>query len=160
MIDESRQWPSPGPRPARPDSGSTGPGCSIFTLWNIFTLIGALAGEGIGDPRTYGLDAAVGAAFLGLLWPRLTSWHARVVALFAAAVALGAVPVSAAGMPIIIGGALGGAARAAVAPQGGVMSSVWIGIVVMIVGCFALKPPACQSPRECSTTRGRSGRPT
>lgn len=80
-------------------------GLSIFTLWNIFTLIGALAGEGIGDPRTYGLDAAVGAAFLGLLWPRLTSWHARVVALFAAAVALGAVPVSAAGMPIIIGGA-------------------------------------------------------
>lgn len=80
-------------------------GLTIFTLWNLFTLLGALAGEGIGDPRTYGLDAAVGAAFLGLLWPRLTSWHSRVVALFAAAVALGAVPVSPAGMPIIIGGA-------------------------------------------------------
>lgn len=80
-------------------------GLSIFTLWNLFTLIGALAGEKVGDPRTYGLDAAVGAAFLGLLWPRLTSWHARVVALFAAAVALGAVPVTPAGTPIIIGGA-------------------------------------------------------
>jgi 4-azaleucine resistance transporter AzlC len=80
-------------------------GLSIFTLWNLFTLIGAIAGEGIGDPRTYGLDAAVGAAFLGLLWPRLSSWHARIVALFAAAIALGAVPVVPAGMPIIVGGA-------------------------------------------------------
>lgn len=80
-------------------------GLSIFILWNIFTLVGALAGERVGDPRTYGLDAAVGAAFLGLLWPRLTSWHARIVALFAAAVALGSVPIAAAGMPIIIGGA-------------------------------------------------------
>ena len=51
---------------------------TIFVLWNLFTLVGAVAGEAIGDPRTYGLDAAVGAAFLALLWPRLhdraTSW--------------------------------------------------------------------------------------
>lgn len=80
-------------------------GVSIFVLWNLTTFLGAKAGEAIGDPRTYGLDAAVGAAFLGLLWPRLTSWHARVVALFAAAVALGAVPLTSAGLPIIIGGA-------------------------------------------------------
>jgi 4-azaleucine resistance transporter AzlC len=80
-------------------------GVSIFVLWNLTTFLGALAGNAIGDPRTYGLDAAVGAAFLGLLWPRLTSWHARIVALFAAAVALGFVPVTSAGLPIIIGGA-------------------------------------------------------
>jgi 4-azaleucine resistance transporter AzlC len=79
-------------------------GISIFVLWNLMTFLGALAGKAIGDPETYGLDAAVGAAFLGLLWPRLTSWHARVVALFAAAVALGLVPVTAAGLPIILGG--------------------------------------------------------
>lgn len=80
-------------------------GISIFVLWNLMTFVGALAGNAIGDPRVYGLDAAVGAAFLGLLWPRLTSWHARIVALFAAAVALGAVPLTPAGLPIIIGGA-------------------------------------------------------
>lgn len=80
-------------------------GLSIFLLWNLTTFLGALAGQAIGDPRTYGLDAAVGAAFLGLLWPRLTSWHTRVVAVFGAAVAVGVVPVAAAGMPIIIGGA-------------------------------------------------------
>ena len=79
-------------------------GISIFVLWNLMTYVGAVAGEKIGDPETYGLDAAVGAAFLGLLWPRLTSWHARLVALFGAAVALGLVPMTAAGLPIILGG--------------------------------------------------------
>ena len=79
-------------------------GISIFVLWNLMTVLGALAGERIGDPQTYGLDAAVGAAFLGLLWPRLTSWHARLVALFGAAVALGFVPLTTPGLPIIIGG--------------------------------------------------------
>ncbi|MGA8987498.1 AzlC family ABC transporter permease [Aeromicrobium sp.] len=79
-------------------------GVSIFVLWNLTTFLGALAGTAIGRPETYGLDAAVGAAFLGLLWPRLTSWHARIVALIGAAVALGVVPVTAAGLPIIVGG--------------------------------------------------------
>jgi 4-azaleucine resistance transporter AzlC len=79
-------------------------GISIFVLWNLTTFLGALAGNAIGDPRTYGLDAAVGAAFLGLLWPRLTSWHARIVALVGAAVALGVVPLTATGVPIIVGG--------------------------------------------------------
>jgi len=80
-------------------------GISIFVLWNLTTLVGALAGNAIGDPRTYGLDAAVGAAFLGLLWPRLASVKGRLVALIGAAVALGLVPVTSAGLPIIIGGA-------------------------------------------------------
>lgn len=79
-------------------------GITIFVLWNLTTFLGALAGNAIGNPETYGLDAAVGAAFLGLLWPRLTSWHARLVALFAGAVALGMVPLTAAGLPIILGG--------------------------------------------------------
>lgn len=79
-------------------------GISIFVLWNLTTFVGALAGNAIGDPRTYGLDAAVGAAFLGLLWPRLASWQGRLVALVGAAVALGLVPLTSAGLPIILGG--------------------------------------------------------
>ncbi|MCW2788253.1 MAG: branched-chain amino acid transporter permease [Aeromicrobium sp.] len=79
-------------------------GISIFLLWNLMTFVGALAGEAIGDPRTYGLDAAVGAAFLGLLWPRLATWQGRLVALIGAAVALGLVPLTSAGLPIILGG--------------------------------------------------------
>ncbi len=81
-------------------------GTTIFVLWNATTFVGALAGTAIGDPRDYGLDAAVGAAFLGLLWPRLTSWGTRAIALLAAAVAIGLVPFTAAGVPIIVGGAV------------------------------------------------------
>lgn len=81
-------------------------GWSIFILWNFTTFLGAIAGNAMGDPRAYGLDAAVGAAFLGLLWPRLTSTFARSIALIAAAAAMGLVPFAAAGMPIIVGGAI------------------------------------------------------
>lgn len=79
-------------------------GSVVFVLWNLMTLVGALAGTAIGDPRTYGLDAAVGAAFLALLWPRLSSWDHRIVALLAVAVALGAVPLTAAGVPVLAAG--------------------------------------------------------
>ncbi len=81
-------------------------GWSIFVLWNLMTLVGALAGAAIGDPRTFGLDAAVGAAFLALLWPRLSAWPQRLVALLGAGAATGLVPLVAAGIPIILGGAI------------------------------------------------------
>ncbi|TIC80906.1 AzlC family ABC transporter permease [Nocardioides sp. GY 10127] len=84
-------------------------GLSVFVLWNLFTLVGAVAGTALAgspwsDPRTLGLDAAVGAAFLGLLWPRLTTTTTRLVALGAAAVALGLVPVTLAGVPVLAAG--------------------------------------------------------
>jgi len=76
-------------------------GVAIFVLWNLFTLVGAVAGSAIGDPRTYGLDAAVGAAFLALLWPRLSDRRNQLVAVAAAAVALGVVPIAPAGVPVL-----------------------------------------------------------
>jgi 4-azaleucine resistance transporter AzlC len=76
-------------------------GVSVFVLWNVATLAGAVAGDALGDPRRYGLDAAVGAAFLALLWPRLHRRRNQVVAVAAAAVALGVVPVTAAGVPVL-----------------------------------------------------------
>jgi predicted branched-subunit amino acid permease len=79
-------------------------GRTIFVLWNVMTLVGALAGQALGDPRTYGLDAAVGAAFLALLWPRLAEPVHRLVAALAAAVALGVVPFTAAGVPVLVAG--------------------------------------------------------
>jgi predicted branched-subunit amino acid permease len=66
--------------------------------------VGAVSGNRIGDPRTYGLDAAVGGAFLALLWPRLADARNRLVAVFAAAVAVGVVPVTAAGVPVLVAG--------------------------------------------------------
>jgi predicted branched-subunit amino acid permease len=79
-------------------------GIAVFALWNLFTFVGAIAGNLIGDPRQYGLDAAVGAAFLALLWPRLSDPRNRVVALCAAAVALGVVPLTAPGVPVLVAG--------------------------------------------------------
>jgi predicted branched-subunit amino acid permease len=76
-------------------------GVSIFVLWNLATVAGAVAGSTIGDPRTYGLDAAVGAAFLALLWPRLGSRRNQLIAVTAAAVALGTVPIVPAGVPVL-----------------------------------------------------------
>jgi 4-azaleucine resistance transporter AzlC len=76
-------------------------GVSIFVLWNAATLAGAVAGNALGDPRTYGLDAAVGAAFLALLWPRLHNRRNQLVAVAAAAVALGIVPLTPAGVPVL-----------------------------------------------------------
>lgn len=76
-------------------------GVTIFVLWNLATLAGALAGTTIGDPRSYGLDAAVGAAFLALLWPRFHDPTSRLVAVAAAAVALGLVPLAPAGIPVL-----------------------------------------------------------
>ncbi|GAA1920921.1 AzlC family ABC transporter permease [Nocardioides hwasunensis] len=79
-------------------------GLSVFVLWNVATAIGAVAGEAVGDPRTYGLDAAVGAAFLALLWPRLKDRRNVVVGLLAALVALAVVPVTAPGVPVLAAG--------------------------------------------------------
>ena len=79
-------------------------GLSVFVLWNVATAVGAVAGEAVGDPRTFGLDAAVGAAFLALLWPRLGERRNVAVGLLAAAVALSVVPVTAPGVPVLAAG--------------------------------------------------------
>jgi predicted branched-subunit amino acid permease len=76
-------------------------GLAVFVLWNLATFGGAIAGEALGDPRTYGLDAAVGGAFLALLWPRLRDRRNQVVAVLAAALALSLVSVTPAGVPVL-----------------------------------------------------------
>ncbi|MEH3033892.1 MAG: AzlC family ABC transporter permease [Aeromicrobium erythreum] len=106
VIDESTAVAVAQDDPVEARRGFWWTGLSVFVLWNLMTLAGAVAGTRIGDPRTYGLDAAVGAAFLGLLWPRLSSPGARVVALVGAAAATGVLPLVPAGVPIIVGGAV------------------------------------------------------
>lgn len=76
-------------------------GAGVFVFWNIFTLVGALGAKALGNPAAWGLDAAVPAAFLGLLWPRLTTTFLRVVAATSMAFALLVTPWLPAGLPII-----------------------------------------------------------
>lgn len=76
-------------------------GVSLLVLWNVGTLVGALGGAAIGDPETLGLDAAVPAAFLALLWPRLGDATTRTVAVGGAAVATALVPFLPPGIPVL-----------------------------------------------------------
>lgn len=77
-------------------------GLGVWVLWNAFTLVGALAGEALGDPRAWGLDGAAVAAFLGLLWPRLRARDPVAVAVAAAFVTLLAVPFVPPGIPVVL----------------------------------------------------------
>lgn len=75
-------------------------GLILCSLWQVGTLVGALAGGAI-DPAAIGLDAAAPAVFLALLWPRLASAWNRWVALAGAGVALLLVPLVPQGVPVI-----------------------------------------------------------
>nr|WP_310017007.1 AzlC family ABC transporter permease [Microbacterium resistens] len=77
-------------------------GLGIYAGWNLSTLLGALLGDVLGDPKAYGLDAAAAAAFLALLWPRLRQRQAIVVGIAAAVVATALTPVLMPGMPVLI----------------------------------------------------------
>ncbi len=76
-------------------------GIGIFIFWNLFTLAGAFGAQAMGNPAAWGLDAAVPAAFLGLVWPRLVTNTDRFISLAAVALALVLIPISPAGLPVI-----------------------------------------------------------
>jgi len=76
-------------------------GIGVYVFWNLFTLFGAIGAQAIGNPSAWGLDAAVPAAFLGLVWPRLIDNKSRLVAITAALLALALTPIAPAGVPII-----------------------------------------------------------
>lgn len=78
-----------------------GAGVVLYVSWVMGTAIGALAGSGIGDPSTFGLDAAFAALFLGLLVPLARDRRHVAAALLGAAIALALTPFTPAGVPII-----------------------------------------------------------
>jgi predicted branched-subunit amino acid permease len=99
--------------PPRPDLVATGfwvTGVSVYLLWNLTTLIGAVVGNALGDPRRYGLDAAAAAAFLALLWPRLRGRRPRLVAGLAAGLAVALVTRTPPGVPVLAAALVGAAA--------------------------------------------------
>jgi predicted branched-subunit amino acid permease len=76
-------------------------GIGVFLFWNLFTLAGALGAQAMGDTRAWGLDSAVPAAFLGLVWPRLENNRDRALAIGSVIFALAMTPILPAGLPII-----------------------------------------------------------
>lgn len=77
-------------------------GASLYVLWNLTTLLGALGAEAIGDTAAWGLDAAGPAVFLALLAPMLKSVTERAVAGLAVVLGLGLLPVLPAGVPVLV----------------------------------------------------------
>ena len=76
-------------------------GFGVYFFWNLFTVVGAVSAQAMGNPSAFGLDAAVPAAFLGLVWPRLHGNFERGLAIGAVLLALLLTPFVAAGIPII-----------------------------------------------------------
>ncbi|CAL9418123.1 AzlC family ABC transporter permease [Streptomyces sp. enrichment culture] len=77
-------------------------GLSLYLLWNLTTLLGALGAEAIGDTDAWGLDAAGPAVFLALLAPMLRTGTERTVAGLAVLLGLGLLPVLPAGVPVLV----------------------------------------------------------
>ena len=76
-------------------------GFGVYIFWNLFTFLGALGASAIGDPSVWGLDAAVPAAFCGLVWPRLKDKRLFLISACAIVLALLLTPITPAGIPII-----------------------------------------------------------
>ena len=77
-------------------------GIAVFALWNLGTLIGALATHALPNPKALGFDAAPPAAFLALLAPRLRAREPLAIAIAAAVVAIAVLPFVPAGVPLLI----------------------------------------------------------
>lgn len=101
-IDESLATSTGQSDPLEQRRGFWVAGVGILVLWNVFTLVGAFAGDALGDPKRWGLDGAAVAAFLGLLWPRLRSWEAGAIAVVCALATAVAVPFVPPGIPILV----------------------------------------------------------
>ncbi|MCW2543229.1 MAG: AzlC family transporter permease [Frankiales bacterium] len=99
-IDESTAIATTSP-PAWTHVGFWWTGLTVYVVWNLSTLIGVVSASAV-DTKAFGLDGAVGAAFLGLLWPRLReSWQ---VALIGTVLALVAIPLTPPGVPVLVAG--------------------------------------------------------
>jgi predicted branched-subunit amino acid permease len=101
VIDETTAMARAQDDPAAARYAFTATGISVFVCWNAGTAIGAVAGSGLADPASLGLDAMFPAAFLALLVPQLRRPGAPAAAVAGAVIATALVPFTAAGVPIL-----------------------------------------------------------
>ena len=78
-----------------------GAGVTLYAAWVGGTALGVLFGDVLGDPATWGLDAAFPALFLTLLVPQLRSRPSWAAAAAGAVIALALTPFTPAGVPIV-----------------------------------------------------------
>ncbi|MGW5432618.1 AzlC family ABC transporter permease [Streptomyces sp. NPDC004059] len=102
VIDETTAVTLAQPTRRARRIGFTVTGLTLYALWNLTTLLGALGAKAIGDTRAWGLDAAGPAVFLALLAPMLRTNTERAVAGLAVLLGLGLLPVLPAGVPVLV----------------------------------------------------------
>ncbi|MEW2569861.1 AzlC family ABC transporter permease [Streptomyces sp. NPDC047070] len=102
VIDETTAVALAQPTRRSVRIGFTVTGLSLYALWNLTTLLGALGAEAIGDTDAWGLDAAGPAVFLALLAPMVRTALERVVAGLAVVLGLGLLPVLPGGVPVLV----------------------------------------------------------
>ncbi|WP_412125943.1 AzlC family ABC transporter permease [Streptomyces platensis] len=102
VIDETSAvtLAQPDRRSAR--LGFTVTGLTLYVLWNLTTLAGALGAEALGDTETWGLDAAGPAVFLALLAPMLKDTVERVAAGLAVVLVMVTLPLLPTGVPVLV----------------------------------------------------------
>tara|TARA_B100000131_G_scaffold322449_1_gene376412 strand:+ start:641 stop:1291 length:651 start_codon:yes stop_codon:yes gene_type:complete len=77
-------------------------GLSVFVLWNFMTWVGVALLSGTGTLiEDLGIDATIPAAFLGLVWPKLSSKDHRILAGVGVVLAFILVPFVPPGIPVI-----------------------------------------------------------
>ncbi|MFJ5645221.1 AzlC family ABC transporter permease [Streptomyces sp. NPDC093223] len=101
VIDETTAVTLAQPTRRAARIGFTVTGLSLYLLWNLTTLLGALGAKAVGDTDAWGLDAAGPAVFLALLAPMLKTTTDRAVATLAVLLGLGLLPVLPAGVPVL-----------------------------------------------------------
>jgi 4-azaleucine resistance transporter AzlC len=72
-----------------------------YLTWQTGTVVGVVAGDLLGDPGRFGLDAIYPAFFLALLLNEAKNRRALGVAIAGALIALALVPVAPAGVPVL-----------------------------------------------------------
>jgi 4-azaleucine resistance transporter AzlC len=103
MTDESVAFALAQPDPARRRRAYWLTGICLYLTWNVAAGVGALVGSALGDPDTFGIDAAFPAALLALTLPSLKDRPSVRVAIAGAALALAATPFLPAGLPVLAG---------------------------------------------------------
>jgi predicted branched-subunit amino acid permease len=100
-LDESTAMATAAP-PGLERTAFFATGAAVYVLWNLGTLLGAVGATQLGDPARFGLDAAIPAAFLALLAPRLREREGLAVAVAGGLLALATVPFARPGVPVLV----------------------------------------------------------
>jgi 4-azaleucine resistance transporter AzlC len=101
VVDESFALAVGAGTPERPDRRMlVGSGVALWIGWVAGSAIGCVLGPVVGDPTTFGLDAAFPVLFLGLLWPLLRRREGVVAALAGGVTAAALLPFTSPGLAL------------------------------------------------------------